>query len=75
MEIAMLVLTIISTLVACLSLAWMIKVKKETSEIKKHIEINIKENHNNEQNTNNVNKNEGVIAKDIIGGVNINGRK
>lgn len=65
MDIAMLILSIISTLVAIGSFALSFLVKKDTKQIR--IE---KEQHNIK-----VDNNSGIVSDEIKGGVNFNGRK
>ena len=64
MEIAMLVLAVISTAVAVGSFIVSICVKQETKRISKT--INVKSN-----NTQNINHNKGVVAENINGSVSI----
>ena len=64
MDIAMLILTIISTLVAVASFIVSLIVKNDVKEIKNY---NIKK-------TTKVDNNSGVVSENIKGGVNINGK-
>lgn len=65
MDIAMLILTIISTLVAVASFIVSLIVKNDVKEIKNY---NIKK-------TTKVDNNSGVVSENIKGGVNINGKQ
>ena len=65
MDIAMLILTIISTLVAVASFIVSLIVKNDVKEIKNY---NIKK-------TTKVDNNSGVVSNNIKGGVNINGKQ
>ena len=69
MEIAMLILSIISTLVAIASFIVSITIRKDTNKIIKNQNTIINEKRTNVKNNN------GVLADKISGGVNINGTK
>ena len=64
MDIAMLILTIISTVMAVASFIVSLIVKNDVKEIKNY----------NLNKTTNVGKNSGVVAERITGGVNLNGK-
>lgn len=65
MDIAMLILTIISTVMAVASFIVSLIVKNDVKEIKNY----------NLNKTTNVGKNSGVVAERITGGVNLNGQQ
>ncbi len=65
MDIAMLILTIISTVMAVASFIVSLIVKNDVKEIKNY----------NLNKTTNVGKNSGVVAERITGGVNLNGKQ
>ncbi len=70
MEIAMLVLSIISTLTAVGSFIVALFVKKETKEIKNSLSIDNSKSEHTE-----IHNNSGVVADKVTGGVTINGQK
>ena len=65
MDVAMLILTIISTAMAVASFIVSLIVKNDVKEIKNY----------NLNKTTNVEKNSGVVAEKITGGVNLNGKQ
>ena len=65
MDIAMLILTIISTAMAVASFIVSLIVKNDVKEIKNY----------NVNKTTKVEKNSGVVAEKITGGVNLNGKQ
>ena len=65
MDIAMLILTIISTVMAVASFIVSLIVKNDVKEIKNY----------NLNKTTNVGENSGVVAERITGGVNLNGKQ
>ena len=65
MDVAMLILTIISTAMAVASFIVSLIVKNDVKEIKNY----------NLNKTTNVGKNSGVVAEKITGGVNLNGKQ
>lgn len=73
MDIAMLVLSIISTLTAVGSFIVALCVKKETRDIKE-IKNSLSVNNSKSEHTE-INNNSGVVADTVAGGVTINGKK